>query len=354
MIAFAIVFCLIFAYMTNLFIPKRTYEQLTDYEKLGKNSLDVVFIGTSRIACSASPMIFWGKSGLKAYNLSTAAQGPQSEYYVSQDLLRNHKPKVVFMEANKIDEFYDVDEEQDYIKRATEQRPITKEKIEFILDIRSQGDEQSFKKYLLPLIDHHKGWYKLSNVDFMSYDSFFEKGQRMDWRVRDVTDAKAEAGKDNWENTSEKPYTDEVSLKYIKKTIELYQKNNVNVVIVNTPQCKDTTNISLAVDELVKEYNIKYLNLNSEDMLEKLDIQTDHDYSDEIHINMWGSKKISEYYADFLLKEFDLYGFETISEKDFEYWSNDYEKFYWHYNEAMAKTLTSPDSVESNYKEAIK
>ena len=75
---------------------------LEQYYRLPKNTVDVLFIGSSHAFRSLDPSVMYGKSGISSYALGSNAQPMWITYYYLKEALRTQKPKVVCLEAYKV------------------------------------------------------------------------------------------------------------------------------------------------------------------------------------------------------------------------------------------------------------
>lgn len=354
-IGFVIVFLIVFSCLTHIFIPKFSYERLEDYNKIPKNSLDAVYIGTSHIACSISPMTVWGESGIKSYNFSTAAQAPQSTYYISQDIAKRHQPKVVFLELSRILEDYDIEEHLRHLRRSMDQRPLSIEKMKIAWELAQQSGVNRAKKlmeYTFPLAAHHYRWYELDQRDFENFENRMEKGQRQVWAIRDMTDEvpKYEEGLSKYGTA---PYEyDERSLDYYCRTIEFWQEQGAEVVLIELPQLKDTADRVNAVSDLAEKYDVKFLNCNSEELFSEINLVPNEDYMNSDHLNPWGATKMSVNLAEYMKDELKLDGYNGLSQEDYDYWKNEYDMYYNHYKGFLLNDFITPVKVEERWVKA--
>lgn len=109
-IIFIIIFILLFKLLTNIFNPSGAlnewYESkaITQFYDLKKNSIDVLYMGDSKMYSSVSPYEIYKEKNITGYDLATPGEVCWSTYYILKEALKTQKPKIIFLEANNIAE----------------------------------------------------------------------------------------------------------------------------------------------------------------------------------------------------------------------------------------------------------
>ena len=63
-----------------------------------KNSMDVVFVGSSQIFCDFNPNVIWKELGITSYDFSAHRQDPGPSYYYLKQMFETQSPKVVVID----------------------------------------------------------------------------------------------------------------------------------------------------------------------------------------------------------------------------------------------------------------
>ena len=67
-----------------------------------KNSIDVIFIGSSNCFCTVNPLILYEKYGITAYDFASSSQPMNISLLYLKEALKTQNPKVVALEANML------------------------------------------------------------------------------------------------------------------------------------------------------------------------------------------------------------------------------------------------------------
>lgn len=142
---------------TENVINKFSEKRFEDFYKTPKNTLDMIFVGSSHSYCTFDPQIFDKMLGTSSFQMGMPLQYPDSTYYTIKEILNYQKPKVIVMEMywdllkndfelNQAKTFFQVlDNEKlkkEYIKNGF---PLA-EKVKYSVDIlKYQSDYFAFK-----------------------------------------------------------------------------------------------------------------------------------------------------------------------------------------------------------------
>ena len=107
MIAFFIIVVLLLNVLSAVFIPKQEKSmskyngKLTHFDLFyeePRNSLDVIFLGSSHIYSGISPIEMWNTYGVAGYNCTSSSQCAYKSYRFLLDIFKCQKPKVVIFD----------------------------------------------------------------------------------------------------------------------------------------------------------------------------------------------------------------------------------------------------------------
>src|SRR5437870_3052083 len=91
-----------------LSIPKRKLieagyfhpqKRWSEFYQQKKNSIDLLFLGSSHCYRSFNPAIFDEKLGTNSFNMASPSQSPLTSYYVLKEVLKRQSPKIVILEV---------------------------------------------------------------------------------------------------------------------------------------------------------------------------------------------------------------------------------------------------------------
>ena len=83
-------------------------DAIASYFQLGDGEVDVLFVGSSHMYRSVSPMEIWERSGITSHVLGSPSQSMAGSYYLIEEAIRTKHPKVIILElyAAKYDTSY--------------------------------------------------------------------------------------------------------------------------------------------------------------------------------------------------------------------------------------------------------
>ena len=109
-VLFIIIFLILLNVSTNIFILKGNGygSDVTSFYSEKKNSLDVIFFGSSHSYATFSPKIIQEYSNLNSYNFATQQQPIYITYYYMIEALKYQKPKYFVLDIRMlaVDEDY--------------------------------------------------------------------------------------------------------------------------------------------------------------------------------------------------------------------------------------------------------
>ncbi len=320
-LVFVLLFFLLYGKMNTLLRNKSGMENLLTFYDEPRNSVDVIFAGTSHALNAYSPMDLWNRQGIVSYNMSQNGQMLPLTYYSIREALRLQKPKVVV-----VDLYYAVKNGKfgnDQFTHATVDNlrwsPV---KLQAILD----GTKKSlWKEMFFPTIVYHSRWTELNNKDFaMTVNP--RRGSGLSYVIK-------EAIVPEITHTDSAGGMSEVSKEYLNRIIEFCEKKQTPLVFTVVPYSVGNDNDSKSAEEqlaifneakaIAAEHGIPFLDFF--DHLEELGVDFASDFYDQTHLNALGSEKVSVYMADWLAEHYDLP--DHRGEDAYQRWSDDYKKY---------------------------
>ena len=325
-----VIYVLVFLLIFGLLFEKINYvlrikvhqnDTVGSFYKEPKDSIDVVFVGSSHAFLSFSPMNLWDEYGITSYNLSTGCQPIACSYYLMKEAIRTQHPKVIVLET------YTTCYSRDYtnserVHQAIDGMPLNFTKMELVNDYLA--NTMTFDKrleYVFPIILYHGRWKSIKSKDIhpqRTYLRGFVANIRVEPQKRPaiVTDEK-----NIYEN----------NLIYIEKIIQLCNDNNVELVMCRAP-IADGTKYEKTCRKVnfVKNYaienNIPFIDYL--DLADDIELDYDTDFLDWQHLNVIGAAKATGYMGQYLSDHYTL----TDHRKDeaFSDWEKDsksYQKF---------------------------
>lgn len=336
-LAFLIVFLVVLIHVQELVTPDYNFPEYDD--RLGnavrglykepKDSLQVLWLGTSHMRNGVSPMVVYRESGLRSYNLSSPSQTVGVAYERLREALKNQSPKAVFVDVSFC--FYSAGFNKNEVpwrkvidslhwSRIAEKYRMTKGFVD-----AQDGSMTDVLDGVLPIVRYHSH-YLLDEKDYNGNKNdeeiCFVRGYGFSGRMQPVEDydydsletfSAQEASRKNKNVTSRKKL--ERSLKYdyqyLQKMADLCKAHDCELILTKVPVRANPETFQSywsrekhdMISEAAQELGCRFVDLHYEDV--DLDWQTDSKDAGH-HLNMNGALKVSKFYADWLLENIDF------------------------------------------------
>lgn len=313
------------------------YYSISPIYDLPKNSIDVLFLGSSHMYASISPLDLWNDYGITSFNASVGSLSIPYAYFELRELLRAQKPKVVVLEMYTIDlpgMIYNND-----VTRAhyvVDNIPFTFGVNEMIQTLIPEDQDKT--EFYLNFYTFHNRWKSLSMEDFLPYlqsDAWNRGGSSLFYNRHEAIEFPTIISKDDVKMPPEIP------LEYLYKVIELCHNDEVELVFMTQPfsASVDMQKIFNYVGVVADEEEIPYLNF-----FYLLD-ETEFDFSTDLvnhHSNYSGAQKLTAYLGEYLQTNYHLEDHRS-DPKIADLWNKDYQTFARELNNTMMKTAENPD-----------
>lgn len=280
--------------------------RLQYYAEEKDNTIDILFFGSSPIYAGITPIIMWDEVGLTGVNFGISLQNAMCNYYQLIYALQKQTPSVVVLDFSALFEDRKADEDLYEVtyRKVAETLPDKRLKYAMIKDITLDNENQNILSYYFPLLRYHGRWNEISKKDFSPakvYMNYSKGGLLSD--ARTSIDPIGE----RYYNLDEISIS-QYSLQYYKKIIDLCKEKNIRILAVSLPVLDKTFNYARydVLREFCSEYGIDYINYNSKEYLDDLNLDLDLDYYDSGHMNISGSLKVSKDLGRRLKELYDL------------------------------------------------
>lgn len=244
-----------------------------------KNTVDMLFVGSSHSYTSVNPSILSKDYGVEAYNFSSALQPIEISYYFVLEALKTQKPDFVFLETYMIDQTNEYQEVK--IRNAIDTMPMSLNKFNLIRDLVPY-EEHAY--YLFPTLKYHSRWNELKISDFDNY----YKNETHELKGHVALEGKPQAEFANHERILVENYQlNQKDLNYIDKLIKLSREEDFELVLFTAPYklTDKTYTIEVLLEDYALENELQYINLNRN--LQSYNLNTD--FYDEGHLSKSGA-----------------------------------------------------------------
>jgi hypothetical protein len=298
-----------FLFLTSLFQPKNIYQPWDTTKKIRgfyaepKNTLDVVFVGSSHMFMGVNPMEIWKTQGIPSYIFGANEQPLWISYHYIKEIFKTQKPKVIVLDVLYAHRY------SEYEREGVNQINLMDLKLSSnkFKAIKISVPPKERKKYYLPFYAYHDRWKAISEIDFKYI--FSDKKNFLKGFTFGTANPifKVTFNEEIGESKKRPPKIE----KYLKKIIDLTKENKTELLLIKTPSPGGVKNVEEIksfnrVAEIAKENKVEFLNLNKKVFLEKMGFDFSEDMNDGGHLNYKGAKKVSDYLGNYLKENYKL------------------------------------------------
>lgn len=319
--------------VNNWITPKSYHNDMWSYSstfegfyKLEKNSVDVLFMGSSHAATSFNPQVIYDEYGITSYNLGCPQQSVFTTYYWLREALKYQSPQVLVLETNTFHKYKDAyvynyfNCSEASLRKAFDSMKFSPLKIELARKIEEVDPSQSALSYFLMNIRYHSRWTNLSESDY-SQKALAAHGAMKGYVIVDGSQKDAEDvtfSTEDLDSVNAEPMA-EVTEDYLGKIVELCKQKNIKLVFAKIPSLEPIGRYK-AVEEFAKQYSIPFYDFNEETKYKEAGYSAEDLYG---HLNYNGAAKISRYLGERFLNDYGVKPREDRSfEKSGEYYRN--------------------------------
>jgi len=367
-ISFVLVFTLLLGCVNSLFKPKwledRWQSSKTDvsFYELEKNSTDVLFYGSSVMAAAIDPFQLYHEHGISSYNLGVISQTMSGTFFWVKESLKTQKPKVIVVEVKTLGRMSDKLETK--ARKSYDYMHLGLNKLQYAVETVNSSkysedvEETDLWEYLFPLSLYHPRW---SELDYDDYNFVLGKNKSETKGYAALADtfrysstydqaADAEGDYDGFDKkvveTSEYNATNK---SYVKRIAEFAKENNIELVLLRTPDTTWSVKKYNYVNNIAKEAGVKYLDMNLKSVRDKMGLDFSEDGADSIHMNIIGAKKVTSYLGDYLNKNYKLTNYKNGESAIKAHFESEMDKYHL---EIKSSELSMNRNLD-NYLEAI-
>ena len=325
-VAFIVIFALIFGKLSEVFAFKNTTYEANNYYsfdylyELPKDSLDVVYVGTSQYHMGITPLQIW-----KEYGITGAAfNAPQCRawlaYYMIQEILKYQNPKVIVLDAA-----IPRGGESNLIanRRTISQFKFSTMKLQALyncLDLEGSTIDEVLNTSL-EFFAYHDAWDTLKKADFTDDVSSlsYQKGYLLTTTCTPYSEMDHEANQ-----TPTLFIMDEKTTDYMGKIKTLCEEKGVDLMVVKLPS--DMWNVTYAgiVGRWAEANDVTFLDLTQKQLQRQMHFDKETSYFDGNHMNRIGAETVSSYLGNYLTQH---YQFDAHSQEIEDAWEADYETY---------------------------
>lgn len=296
---FLAIFILVAGWINKTLLPKHatipwnTTSKINGFYKQPKNTLDVVFIGSSQSFCTFNPYIFYKEARIKSYVFAANEQPLWTTYHYIKEVLKYQKPTIIVLEVLYISEGGEFKKEG--VNRVNiDDLPFSQNKLAIM---KASEEKLNFLNFF-PIFSYHDRWKELKFNDFrkytygglMGYSPLF--GENKDGFSPIPLNIKAMP-------------LPEKSAAYLQKIIKLCENEDIDLLFVKSPYNMNTSRLTHieTLKNIAKDKEIPFINFANDSLLSVINFNPLKDM-DGGHTNIFGAKKVSTYVAQYLKSKY--------------------------------------------------
>lgn len=290
------------AIRTDNFYPSIRWN---DFYALEKNSLDIVFLGSSHCYRSFDPAIVDAAFGTESFNMGSSSQSAITSYYVFQEILRFQRPKVVVLELywktlHDDNQFTNASYNYEYMQNGAPKRDL------FI----NAFFPYDWLNYVFPSFRYRRNIGNLIKL-FAGEDAnklFSRKDEWYEYRgfVKSIGELDLNEKNQFEDYVFSMNLIGSRSIQFLTKLVETSKESGIKVFGVVAPLPPSSLSyivnyeeIHLFYEMLQDQLGISIIDYNEINSTER--IFEDSDFKDDDHLNYEGARKLSNDFAERVL-----------------------------------------------------
>ena len=301
-LAFLTILACLLSVINAVLLPKYTYSTsqwpttsaYAGFYGIEKDTIDVIFLGSSHAVSSLSPQYLYDSFGYRAYNLGCDQQNLLVSYYWLKEALRFQSPKAVVLDTYicfKYNESEPLNSYEATTRKAIDYMRWSENKVSAVNDICRYDGAQSKMSYYFTNIRFHSRWTDLTAEDFkfMSLGSVSElKGYAALFEESGITSYVPFKG-----GGSEREPFHPLMLEYLEKIADLCSENHIELILISTPYTEGTAGRYNTASEFAEERGLIYLDFGEAALYSQLSYDFSSDNADYAHAGVSGAEKIT-------------------------------------------------------------
>lgn len=299
-----------YSFRTAYWPPTGTFHR---FYELDKNSIDVLFLGSSVAVNNFIPQVLYDEYGISSYNLGSEQQSILLSYYWLKEALRFQSPKVVVLEGLFLNDRHSdcaINTTEGLTRKTVDPMRLSSVKVQAVRDICKRDQNQDPMSYYFTNEEYHTRWKYLTDLDFRPVDSYSPK--LCGWAPGREEPKPVEPIVRSDEEPSYAFRPDMVE--YFEKMAALCREKQIRLVLLALPCSEMTPAIDCAYRRLAETCGVDFYDFSEEQLFRQLEAETDTDYVFD-HGNLSGNQKNSALIGRILREN---YGLPAHSDPQFE------------------------------------
>ena len=265
-----------------------------------KNSVDVLFIGSSVVVNAFSPQQLYNDYGIRSYNLGTEQQSLFVSYYWLREALRYQSPQAVAVDLKFAypynDTYGKLNMTEGLLRKSMDWMRYSQVKREAITEICELDPSQTEASYLFPNIRFRSRWMEVTQEDFD-----FKNILHSDLKgFSPITEPGPEHySPDTLSDPEAREPMDPIMEDYLIRIAELCRDNGIQLILTNIPGSSHGDGVHNTIEEFAEKYGACFVDFCEESVFSQLGAEFPV-ISVFNHANILGAEKLTDYMGRFL------------------------------------------------------
>lgn len=264
-----------------------------------ENSIDVLFLGSSHIHYDVNTALLWDEYGIAAYDYSAAEQPLWITYHYLVEACKYQNPKVVVLDLYCPARFKE-DYQYDFLETNLNGMRLSLNKLRMLL---ASCEIERIFEYFPDFVTYHSRYSELKISDF-------------EYLVRTAKEQNSFKGFTAYFGITpmekpvfDQPYSGGLTVKseiYLQRIIDYCKDNDIELFLMVAPYMttKEDETVYNRVHEIANYCGLEFQSTNF--FYKEMEIDFEHDFNDESHLNYWGSCKFSRFLGQEIKDRFDI------------------------------------------------
>lgn len=271
--------------------------QLADFYRLEKDTVDVLFVGSSHVYYSVNTCMLYDDHGIASYLLASPGQPVWISYYFLEEALKTQSPELVVFDVCTLYKKESDIGAASWPSLISMKPSLAKWRAICAVNQKERQLDSIGAFFSFPY--YHTRYTQPSESEqryngFKPDFSVISKRELAEWKHTDRT---------NFDRAV--PVSAQTE-HYLRKLIALCQEKQIQLLLVNAPYLNQTEEKQTAynyVFRIAQEYGVPYIDSN---FVEEMQIDFATDLLEPSHLNYYGSMKYTDYLAGWFEEHYEL------------------------------------------------
>lgn len=272
-------------------------DQMRAFYKQEEGTIDVLFLGSSHTYCNINTGLLWEEYGIAGFDLAGPEQPFWNNYFYMKEALKYQRPKVIVLDVFVPGVYKDDFQGEHWMMYNIYGMKWSRNRIE--AQFVSSVDGNFFKRFV-PFVSEHNRYHHIDKEDFLYTN------QSINYKGFDPREGIEVLSRPEVSAVNERTPISSKSETYYRKIIELAQKEDIPLLVINPPfqVSEESQKIYNYIFDIAEENAISYLDYNK--MYDEVGIDFNYDMAEWSHLNRSGNEKFTRHLGKYLADQYAI------------------------------------------------